>query len=191
VTNPFRLNFPGRIRCAVLSVKLLCIIFLFSNFVSCAAAPVKEDTPDPAVFYEALKAENRMDTLRAAELYEKALNNASFKIRREAAGKLGALLPLLPEPEEQAERILKWLEKVKKNGKKKPEQAREVSEPAFIYLKAAALYVTNAYEELDRLYAGKDLSPREKALVILSRPSLRLDELRDFLRFRFREPRAG
>jgi soluble lytic murein transglycosylase len=162
---------------------LFCVVFLFSGLVSCAAAPAKEKSPDPSVFYQALKAESRMDTVQAAELYEQALNSPSFKIRREAARKLGALLPLLPEPEEQAKRILKWLERVQKNEKKKPVEAREVSEPSFVYLRASALYAMGGYEELAGLYAGKALSPRERVLLILSRPESPpyLEELRDFI----------
>ncbi|MDR0586983.1 MAG: lytic transglycosylase domain-containing protein [Treponema sp.] len=167
---------------SLLKQSLLRAVLLFSSLVSCAAAPAKEAPPDPSVFYQALKAESRMDVVRAAELYEKALDSPSFKIRREAARELGALLPLLPEPEEQAKRILKWLEKIKKNEKKKGEQAREVSESSFVYLRASALYVTGGYEELAKLYAGKTLSPPEKFFVILSRlESPRLEEVRDFI----------
>jgi soluble lytic murein transglycosylase len=155
---------------------------LFSGLVSCAAVPAKEKSTDPSAFYQALKAESRMDTPQAADLYEEALNSPSYKIRREAAGKLGALLPQLPEPEERAKRILKWLDRVKKNEKKKPVEAREVSEPSFVYLRAAALYASGDYEELAGLYAGKALSPRERVLFILSRlESLRLEELREFI----------
>ncbi|MDR2142790.1 MAG: lytic transglycosylase domain-containing protein [Treponema sp.] len=176
---------------SLLKQSLLSAVFLFFSLVSCAASPAKEDPPDPSVFYQALKAESRMDPVRAAELYEKALDSPSFRIRREAARKLGDLFPLLPEPEDQAKRILKWLEKIKKNEKKKPEQAREVSESSFVYLKASALYVTGGYEELAKLYAGKTLSPPETSLVILSRrESPRFEEARDFI-YAPRDPSAG
>jgi soluble lytic murein transglycosylase len=161
---------------------LFCAVFLFLGPGSCVAAPAKEEAEDPSAFYEALKAESRMNAARAAELYEKALGSASFKIRREAAWKLGALFPTLPEPEEQAKRILKRLDRLNKSEKKKPVEAREVSERSFVYLRASALYATGGSGELEKLYAGKTLLPREKALVMLSRPeSPRLDELRDFI----------
>jgi hypothetical protein len=177
---------------------LFYTVFLFSGIVSCAAAPAKEAPPDPSVFYQALKAESaggagdRAGAARAAELYEKALDSPSFKIRREAARKLGGLLPALSEAEDQAKRILKWLERAKKNEKKKPEQAREVSEPSFVFLRASALYVTGGREEIVKLYAGKTLSPREQSLVILSRPETPrfLDELRALV-YSPRESSAG
>jgi soluble lytic murein transglycosylase len=162
VSNPFF--------CEVKKLRSSSIVFLFFSLASCFAAPAKEQPPPRSAFYQALKAESRMDMAQAAELYKKALDDSSFKIRREAAKKLGMLLPGLPKPEEQAKSILAWLEKVRKNEKKKPEQAREVSERSFVYLRASALYVTGAYRELAGLYDGENsLLPEEKALVILSR----------------------
>jgi soluble lytic murein transglycosylase len=181
---------------------LLIILFSLFWFFSCASCGAPSSAADPAVtadpslFYRALQAESRLDTAAALELYEEALESPSFKIREEAALRLGALLPQVPEtektfPKKIAERLLKRLE----NAEKKAAENGEEPAPAFFSLKTSALYVLGRYGDILKRYddpvSVAAPLPQDRTFILLSRwilesPS-RLNDVREF----FYAPREG
>jgi soluble lytic murein transglycosylase len=167
-----------------LALCCLCAFFACGCASGCANFSDPPQTADPSLFYRALKAESR-DPGEAAALFEETLDSPSFKIRREAAAKLGALLPSMEEPEQSAQRILAKLEAVRK----KDGMAAELSEPDFITLHASALYAAGRYEELSSLYETlPPNSPRDRALAVLARPET--EKAREFF-YAYRETAAA
>jgi soluble lytic murein transglycosylase len=156
----------------------LVLLFSLSWFFSCAScgAPSAADPAaetDPSVFYRALRAESHLDTAEALELFEEALGSDSYKVRGEAALRLGAMLPLVPEteqisPKKTAERLLKRLE----SAEKKAAENGEAPIPAFSSLKISALYVLGHYRDIIKLYNEADsaaLLPQDRAYILISR----------------------
>lgn len=166
-----------------LALCCLCAFFACGCASGCANFSEPPQMADSSLFYRALKAEGR-DPGEAAALFEKTLDSPSFKFRREAAAKLGALLPSLEEPEQSAKRVLAKFEAIRK----KDGMAAELSEPDFITLHASALYAAGLYEELSSLYETLPPdSPRDRALALLARPET--EKARDFF-YVYRETAA-
>jgi len=110
-------------------------------------------------FYAGLLVEAAGDTLRAARLFEAALDSPITKVKREAARKL---IPKLAENKdrEQAERILRLLQKNKnfKDNKNTTDDKNNIEE--ILVLNGAALYVLNRYADVLSLspVQGKNIS---------------------------------
>ncbi|MDR2700999.1 MAG: lytic transglycosylase domain-containing protein [Spirochaetaceae bacterium] len=152
------------------------LFFSFLAFGSCGAKGVMEITRDEAAkkikkgditfilhadlsgmnelsrldpsspFYAGLLVESAGDTLRAAHLFEAALDSPIPKVKREAARKL---IPLLAEfkDKEQAERIFRFLQKNKSTLEE------------LITLNGAALYVLGRYAEALVLFPVQGKNP--------------------------------